>query len=154
MHELAGNVYHLLGNIPTAINYLDSATQGARVEIRREPLTAWQHWGIVISILATISQRTLSAPGHSNLPKKSPIHSKIYALVHLLNLYQASGLPELGLQYMYRINELHPPAIERPGGMENVIMRWAHDLSCETYIKLGKRDSARWIAQFVPSRYH
>ena len=29
-------------------------------------------------------------------------------------------------------------------------MRWAHDLSCETYIKLGKGDSARWIAQFVP----
>ena len=150
--SLAGNVYHLLGNIPTAINYLDSATQGSE----RVGDTAGAAYSLAtlghcyFDISDYKPAYTLGLEALNLSEKITDTLTKIYTLVHLLNLYQASGLPELALQYMYRINELHPPAPERPGGLENVIMRWAHDLSCETYIKLGKGDSARWIAQFVP----
>jgi len=149
---LAGNIYHLLGYIPKAIIFLDNSTKGA--EKLGDTATAAYSLATLGHCYFDISDYKLAysiGMDAVNLSERvSDTLTKIYALLHLLNLYQASDLPQLGLQFMYRINALHPPAKERAGGIENVIMRWAHDLSCETYIKLGERDSARWIAQFVP----
>jgi len=139
-----GNSYHLLGRIPEGIPYLDTANQ-------------------IFEKLKLISQQvyTMATYGHCYFDmgdyhnayeigmravilsdSGAGIPQKIYALTHIQNLYLASGLPEICLEYFHRVLKIKPT-------YNFPLLNWNLAIGGEAYLRLGELDSAVYISKMI-----